>query len=284
MKVYFSEKRPNGQPIDPGTLCLMTDLEDGTHPIPTYAKTQEELNFKLAQQNANAQIAMLRRMSAPMNTPTVNTPAAVATVADTRFRLSPDEVIQYTEDQKNWAKSANAILMLHAHATGIDPRKVKQDKWVELALGWEAEHPEFFAIHGNRKVLGDFVGAQVQGEVERITKEMLTTAYHELLAKGLLYEPQEQAPAVEPVLPPSALPVESQVQSTERQRRMFTSHVRGNSLRAPQNFVQPKTLKYTEREIRQMPLDQAERLLRDKDPDYAVAVRHYFPMNQQRTA
>lgn len=284
MKVYFSETRPNGQPIDPGTLCLMTDLEDGTHPIPTYAKTQEELNFKLAQQNANAQLAMLRKLSAPATAPSTNGTPTPIPVSDSRFRLNADEVMQYTEDMKNPAKIGKAIIMLTAHETGVDPRRVKQDKWVELALGWEAEHPEFFAIHGNRKVLGDFVGAQVQGEVERITKEMLTTAYHELLAKGLLYEPQEQAPAVEPALPPSALPVESQVQSTERQRRMFTSHVRGNSLRAPQNFVQPKTLKYTERDIRSMPMDQEARLLRDKDPDYIAAVRHYFPVNQQRTA
>ena len=282
MKAYWSDKRPNGSAIDPGTFCRVIDLEDGTHPIYTYGRTQEEVFDKIERQSANAQLALVRRGA---NQPT-STPVAAPPVADTRFRLSPDQVMQYAEDMKNPAKVGRAIVMLTAHESGVDPDKVKMERFIRLTEEWEREHPEFFAIYGNRQVLGQYIGKQVNGEVERITKEMMTVAYHELTAKGLLYEPEEQEPTATPQpSTPSQFPVESQVQHTERPRRMFSTGARSTSFRAPQNVsAQRPTLKYTEMQIRTMPLEDSERLLRAKDLDYANAVRHYFPTNQQRSA
>lgn len=69
MRVYWSDKRWNGQPLQPGTVCLVTDLEDGTNPIYTYGADQQEILDKLARQNANAQLALARKAA---NSPSPN--------------------------------------------------------------------------------------------------------------------------------------------------------------------------------------------------------------------
>jgi len=285
VKAFWTDKRPNGAAIDAGTFCRVIDLEDGTHPIYTYGRTEAEVFEKIERQSGNAQLALARRAANPPTT-SASGPAP-APAADNRFRLSADQVMQATEDLKNPATAGRAVVLLQAHETGIDPQKARLDGFIRLGLEWEREHPEFFAHYANRKVLGDYLGALVNGEVERITKEMITTAYCELLAKGLLYEPQEtNSTATTTTSTPGTFPGESPVQQTERPRKMFSTGVSANRLRAPQSISsQPKPLKYTEKQIRTMPLEDAEALLRAKDPDYALAVRTYFPQqNQQRSA
>lgn len=279
MKAWWSETRPNGAPIDSGTFCRVIDLEDGTHPVYIYGRTVEEVLEKIERQNGNAQVALARRAAPPPANGTVAAPAA----AETRFSLTTDQVMQYHADMDNPAKVGKALVMLQAHETGVDPNKVRLEKWIALGQDWEREHPEFYQIFGNRKVLGDHLGALVNGEVERITKDMMTAAYVELLAKGLLYEPEQIAPVSNVnESTPSPLPVESQVQPTERQpRRMFATSVPASSLRSSQRQPAPsRTLKYTEQQIRTMPLQESERLLRAKDADYMAACDHWFPQSQ----
>jgi hypothetical protein len=282
VKAGWSTTRPNGQPVEPGTLCWITDLEDGTFPIATYGRTEAEIIEKLARQNANAQIALVRRASVP---PAPGTMPAAPPAAPVRFRLSADQVMQYTEDLKNPAKSSEAVTMLQAHERGVDPQDERRAAFRAMGEAWERDHPEFYAIKPNRTQMGFRVGKITNGDPRNASKEIFTQAYHELLNEGLLVEEPEQQQQPQPTTTPSPFPGESPVQPAERPRRMFSTGSRSSSFSTPQRTsAPPRTLKYSEMQIRTMPVDESDRLLRAKDQDYIAAVRHFYPVNQQRTA
>jgi hypothetical protein len=270
MIAYWTDKRPNGQPIEAETFARVIDLEDGTNPIWTYGKTVDEVLQKIERQNGNAQLALARRATAQPNAPAQGAPTA--TPAAPRRRLSADEVMQLTTDLQNPAKAAAAIVKLAADETGVDPQRVAMDNFKKLAAEWEDEHEEFYQHPGNRTLLGIRAGQKVGHQVALITKEILTQCFIELLNSGQLFEAPEEHQ--EQRITPSPFPVESQVQRTERPRRLSTG-IRGTQLRAPQT-AQPKALKYSKRDIEMMPSAQIERLARDKDPDYMAACDAHF--------
>lgn len=272
MKVGWSDTRPNGQPVEPGTSCYIIDLEDGSHPIATYGKTQEEVLEKLATQNANAQLAMAARRPAPP------APAAATPPAPAR-QLSPDQVMVATQNLTNPAKAGEAVATLFEHSTGLNPQRMILENFSTTAERWEAEHPEFFAHNGNRRLMAAEAAA-LAGSLAKVSEGHLTQAFANLRAKGDLFE----APAApDPNPPPSTtFPDESQVQRpAERPRPRFATSARSTAFR-PQ--APARTLKYTEEEIRTMPLSKSRRLLESGDKDYAECCEAYYGSSAQATA
>lgn len=274
MRTYWSNVRPNGKPVDPGTFCFITDLEDGSGLVATYGATEAEVLEKVAQQNANAQLAMVRRSAiAPPSAPQ---PAATPA----RATMTADERMQATLDLQNPAKSGEALIRLVTDETGVDPRQAAVQSFARLCLEWQDEHQEFYPHPGNKMLLAQSAGRKVNGKVGIITREMLTQTFQELEARGLLFAepapPQQQTPPV--------LPGESQVQREERPRgTRYATGARSTSFRAPQT-AQTRTLKYTEEDIRTMSEAKMRRLLETNDPDYAAACEYHFPQQQQATA
>lgn len=264
---YWTDKRPNGKPIDEGTVCWVTEME-GINPIYTYGKTAEEVIEKLATTQAHAQAALARRAAAPTATPTA--PA-------TRKKLTANEIMQATTDLQDPAKSASAVTRLIQDATGIDLRQMAVDEFAKRAMEWQAEHPEFYAHPGNKRLLTDQAKYFTGGDLTLVTKDILTSAFNVLRERGELYD-EPAAPLPNPNLPPNspAFPGESPVQrTTERPRGQFSTGTRSNGFNAPQVSL-PKTPKYTAEDIRTMPESKSRRLVETNDPDYAAACEKYF--------
>src|SRR5215472_2597337 len=174
MKAYWSDTRPNGQPVEAGTLCFITDLEDGSHPIPTYGKTQEEVLEKLAMQNANAQIAIARRSTPPGQTPAPPTLPR---------RIGPDEVMQATADLSNPAKAGEAVATLFESETGINPDRLILQNFGQIAHQWEQDHPDFVAYPGNRRLIAQ-EAVNLAGSLAHVTAEHLSAAFQQLHQRG----------------------------------------------------------------------------------------------------
>lgn len=265
MKVYWSDTRANGQPLQPGTVCHVTDLEDGSNPIHTYGRDQEEVLLKLATQNANAQLAMAQRRAG------ASPPAAAPRT------ISPDQVMQATVDLsgQNPAKAAQAVATLYEAATGIDPVEQARQHYARMAMEWEAATPAFFSHPGNRQLVGERAIRLANGRPGTMTRQILDTAFQQLQAEGLLFERAEQTSS-ESTNPATLtnLPGESPVQSLERPRgTRFSTGARSSSFSAPQT-AQTRALKYTEEQIRTMP--ERERLRVFDEPEYIAACEHYF--------
>lgn len=261
MRVFWSDKRANGQPLQAGTVCLVTDLEDGTNPIYTYGKDQAEIIDKLAMQNANAQLALLRRQTPP------------ATAPEPR-KITGDDVMQATADMANPAKAPAAIATLYEAATGIDPVQAAQRAYAMLAMEWEAQTSDFYPHPGNRQLVGDKAIRMAGMKPGLVTRDILDAAFTQLRAQGLLFERPDQPDGDPPTSNPPNLPVESQVQSIERPRgTRYATAARSSTFTAPQT-VSTRTLKYTEEQIRNMP--DRERMKVIDDPDYIKACEYYY--------
>lgn len=271
MKAYWSDKRPNGQPVEPGTFCFITDLEDGTLAIPTYGKSQEEVLHKLAAQNANAQLEIARRSSG------ARPAAAPATPAPAR-QISADQIFEATANLTNPAKAGEAVATLFESQTGISPQRMILENFGTLAERWEQANPDFFAHNGNRRLMAA-EAAQLAGGLAKVTEGHLNQAFTNLRTRGDLFE----APAHDPNPQPSpSFPDESQVQRpAERPRPRFATSARSTTFR-PQPPA--RTLKYTEEEIRTMPMSRSRRLIESGDKDYAEACETYFGSTPQATA
>jgi hypothetical protein len=281
MKGFWTNTRYNGQPLQPGTCCWVTDLEDGTNPIYTYGQSTEEVLEKLAMQNANAQLALARRASAsptPANG-TAQVPNSPSPAAAPRRGISPDQVMQATADLQNPAKAGEAVATLLEAATGMDPIEQARWQYARLAMDWEAATPAFYPHPGNRQLVGEKAIRMAGNKPGLVTRAILDAAFRQLDAEGLLFERPE-----EPFnnTPPnggnnsthSTFPDESQVQPTERPRgTRFATGARSSSFSAPQT-AQTRALKYTEEQIRTMP--EKERLRVFNDPDYIRACEYYF--------
>ena len=266
MRTYWDN---GGQPLPDGRLRFVTDLEDGTDPQFTYGRTQEEIFEKLALTNAHAQLAIARR-TAPAAGPR---PVAAAAAPATRPMLSADERMQLTVDLQNPAKSAEAIAKLHQDATGIDPQRQALERLADLAFEWEGEHAEFYSHAGNQHLLLRRANAKAGGKIGQITKEILTAAFHELQAEGLIFEnPGSNQPSTLEVQPG-----ENPEARTERPRgTRFATSTRSTGFRATPANAQTRTLKYTEEQIRTMPESKSRQLIEANDPDYAQACEFYY--------
>lgn len=267
MKSGYSETRPNGKAVEPGTLCWIIDLEDGTAPIAIYGKDADEIMGKLALQNAHAQMALVRRAAPPAGNP----PAAPA---PGRRVITADEVMKATTDLENPAKAGSAITTLVEAHTGLDLNRLVLDSFAKMAMEWQAEHPEFFVHPGNKRLLAEEAAKYAGGNLGKVTKEHLNVAFRNLQAQGYLME----APPLDPNNPPPStdtFPDESQVQRTERPRGThFATGARSTSFQRP--GAPTRTLKYTEEQIRKMPLAESRRLIEINDQDYADACDRYF--------
>jgi len=261
---YWSDTRPNGQPVDPGTYCWVTDLEDGTHPIYTYGKDQEEVLRKLAMQNANAQQALVRKASPSPHQPPLPTLPP---------RITPDEVLKATSELDDPEKSGQAIATLVESATGLNLEKLVLENFARTGEQWEREHPEFYLHPGNQRLLTQEALNLAGGSLGHITRDHLTRAYHNLRIQGVLLEDPRTAPPEEA---PNTFPAETQVQREERPQKAtrFATGSRSSGFQRP--TTPTRTLKYSEAEIRSMPLSKSKDLIAQNDRDYAEACEFYF--------
>lgn len=266
MRTYWSDTRLNGKPLEPGTLCYVIDAEDGTNPIAVYGTSMEEVLAKVAKQNVNAQGALASRK------PPVSAPAAQPVTPAKARVITPDDVMKATADLANPAKAGEAITTLLESATGIDPRKLALDTFARMAEQWEAETPEFHAHPGNKRLLTQEAVRLAGGKLAAVTKEHLTQALQLLAGQGILMEvPADDQPPT----PSSTFPDESQVQRVERPRgSRFATGARSTNFQTRTGTT--RTLKYTEEQIRAMPLSKSRQLIESNDPDYAAACDHYF--------
>jgi hypothetical protein len=263
MKVYYSETRPNGKPVEPGMLCLIYEVE-GMNPQAVYGKTPEEINTKLAKTLGHAQAEMLRLRTA--NAPT---PAP---------RLTPEQVVQNVNDLNDPERAGNAIVTLIKDTTGLDLTKEIRTNFQKMGEEWEDAHPDFYPHAGNRRLLMEAV-LQLNGlqptELAKITPEMLTAAFQNLQARGLLFEAPEEPQPVAPNPPqptPAVFPGENPVQPAKRPFATGTRSTRFGGAQVP-----PKqTPKYTERQIKTMSPERQRELIETGDRDYAYACEFYF--------
>jgi hypothetical protein len=282
VKVYWSETRWNGQPLQPGTVCLVTDLEDGTNPIYTYGKDQQEILDKLARQNANAQLALARRAAQPTSSPTPAGAGPTPTSpAAPRRGPTPDQVMQATADLSNPAKAGAAVATLMQHATGVDPIEQAKQAYADLAVKWEDATPAFFPHPGNRQLLGEKAIRMAGNKPGMVTWQILQAAFEQLEAGGLLFERPEEPNPNPNNQTLTTFPAENQVQPIERSRSTrFATGARSTSFSAPQTAL-TRALKYTEEQIRNMP----ERTRREvfNDPEYIRACDFYYSGAAART-
>lgn len=270
MKAYWTDARPNGSPIEGGTFCRVTDMEDGTDPIYTYGKTKDEVFEKIERNNANAQVALTRA-----KTQLAAVPAPAPRV------ISGDEVIRATADLQNPAKAGQAITTLVESATGVNIHKVAAQDFSTRAKEWEREHPEFYAHPGNIELVGREARSRAGGNVAGITKEMLTQSFEDLRARGVLFERSHDSNPSNP----QEFPVESPVQ---RERLRGTRVANGvNGLRLTPASVQPHATrrfepKYTREQIEQMSIEKSRELIETNDRDYAQACEFWYA--EQATA
>jgi hypothetical protein len=264
---YWSTTRPNGTPIEPGTVCWVTEVE-GQNPIYTYGKDQGEVIEKLNRTAATAQ-AELARTRAARSTPTQ--PLAP------RPRLSADEVMQATSDLGNPSKAPAAIVRLVQDETGVDLRAQANKDYAARAMEWQRETPEFFFHPGNQRLLTAEAARLAGGDITRITKEVLTQAFHNLDARGELFHAPENSFESDPP-PPLTFPGGSPVQRTEERPRgaRFATGTRSTTLRGGGPGTAPKTPKYTAEQIRKMPEAKERELIQSNDRDYQESCEYWF--------
>jgi hypothetical protein len=282
MNGFWTETRPNGRPIEAGTVCWVQELGEGLNPIYVYGRDTQEVIDKLSRNNAHAQAALARRAVAPA-TAAATPPAPAATQA--RARLTPGQVMQATVDLQNPAKAGEAVSALLADATGLDPVEMGKQRYATLAIEWENEHPEFDPHPGNRYLLGDKAIRRAGGKPALVTKELMTQCFNELLAEGLLFEATSEQLEQQTHGNLTTFPGESQVQRTERPRgALFATGARSSNFRAPQQVAQTRTLKYTKEQIDRMSLAKSRDLIERGDKDYTAACEAYYPSTGQATA
>lgn len=262
MKTYWTETRPNGKPIEPGTVCHVTDLEDGTSPIYTYGNSTAEVLDKLAHQNANAQLAMAQRKPA----------AAAPVVPPAPRRIEPDQVMRATADLSNPAKAGEAVATLFQAATGMDPQQMILQNFGNTATAWQNEHPEFFPHEGNKRLLAGEAQAMAGGNLGHVTKEHLSAAFSSLQQRGLLFEnPQDTHQQ------PPTFPDESQVQRpADGKPTRFATGARSHTFARQAIAPTTRTPKYTAEQIATMKPSEARRMVEANDPDYAFACEYHF--------
>lgn len=277
VNAYWSDTRLNGQPLEPGTFCVKYDVE-GQNTQAVYGKSVEEVTLKMATTLGHAQNVIARR--------TVATPPAPPVPIK---RMTPDDFVRATGDLTDPARAGEAIVTLAKEVTGVDLARLGQDQFREMAAQWEHNTPEFYPHPGNKSILMGEVYRQnniTPAEMAKITPSMMTAAYGTVRERGMLFDLPDQhetpvIPISEPTNPSTtrSFPDENQVRRTESRRGegLFATSVPATRFRGSQTVL-PKTLKYTEQQIRGMsPMKQRE-LIDSNDPDYAAACNEYFGM------
>lgn len=276
VNAYWSDTRLNGQPLVPGTFCVKYDVE-GQNTQAVYGKSMEEVTLKLATTLGHAQNVIARRQS-------VNPPPPPVPVK----RMTPDDFVRATGDLTDPARAGEAIISLAREVTGVDLAQLGQEQFRTMAGQWENHTPEFYPHPGNKSILMGEVYRQnnlTPAETAKITPSMMTAAYSTVRERGMLFDrPDQPAAPVIPISDPPpnpsttrSFPDESQVRRTESRRGegLFATSVPSARLRGSQTVL-PKTLKYTEQQIRMMSPTKQRELIESNDPDYAAACNEYF--------
>lgn len=263
IRSYWSETRLNGKPVEPGTFYLISEYDD-MNPIATMGGSVDEVLAKseYARGAAEAEVRKLRAQGS-------NRPAAPGSAApQQRRRMTADEVFQATNDLSLPGKAGDAMVALVEDATGVNLRAQAVKDYGQRAEEWQEEHPEFFAHDGNIDLLTTHARRAVNGDWASVTKELLTHTFQQLKQRGLLFE-APAAPATQE--PPTTFPGGSPVQRVEYPRggRPGTG-TRSTNFRAPQT-MQPRTPKYSDKDIREMPASKKKELIQSNDPDFAAA-------------
>jgi len=268
---YWSDTRPNGKPLEPGTLRWVTrvPLDGGYNEISTYGRTKDEVIDKLSLTVSTAQAKIARQAKLPGEQadgrPNVEPPLIV------RQRMTPDQVMQNVADLDNPAKSGEAITRLVEDATGVDLRMLAVREFRVRAEEWEKEHPDFFHHPGNIQLLTAEAKRLANYDLASISKEVLTKAFENLQSRGMLFSaPDSAEPSNQPPNPTHVTPFPggSPVQRTETPRgARFATGTRSNRFGSgiPNVAHQPK---FTSEDVRKMPLSRQKELNNPRHPDH----------------
>lgn len=262
----------------------MVDPEDGTNPIRTYGRTENEVLDKVAKGLETGQQLITRlRTQPPPTAPGPSRPVSTAAPARS-VKLTPDEQMTATADLGNPAKAPAAVVRLVEHATGIDltaaAAREQEARIAGMAQAWESQHPEFPGSLTNRKLLLMTAAVNARG-IQNVTAETIERTYEILLAQDAfapVHEPDEDVVSsptstVTPQVPPDG----NQAPRTTVRPRGATT-VRSSQFRATPPAA-TRTPKYTRAQVNGMSADELAEKYRS-EPGFADLVASY----SQRTA
>ena len=229
--------------------CLVIDAEDGTNPIRTHGWSQDEVLDKMAKNVEVGQGIINRMRTTPRPErnalPEAKAPAVQLSVA----KPTPEEMIQASIDITNPARATNAVkTMLKDAGIDVDQQNLnrKADQAVRVATEWERSTPAYPKDPRNDRILMDRALILANGDLGKITAEILTQAFEDCEARGTLFEPERET-----VNNPTDAARNRDSDTVVRPRGVTASSYRRNDLRAT-TPVTSRTPKYTRAEIDRM--------------------------------
>jgi hypothetical protein len=255
----------------------VTDLEDGTNPINTYGRSQEEVLAKIERTGMHAQLHIPRVANQPQNNGNGRAPVPPAPAQNPHI-LSPDEKMRTTLDLQNPAKAAEAVVKLQRDQQATEEEE--QKAFARRVAEWKAANPSWPAHPVNDRLL--LLQARTFAPAwKAITSVHLDQAFRELEASGVLLG--EEPPTTINPAPPPVQPEENPATRTNvRPRSAYATSHRSTRLQAAQTAQwRPK---YTKEQIVKMPLAKSAELLRSNDRDYAEANEYWFGSEARATA
>jgi hypothetical protein len=261
-------------PLDDGRFCRITDLEDGSIPVPTYGRSADEVLGKIERTGMHARMAVTQATRPPA-------PTAPSPKPGRRLTMTADEQMLATTQLNDPQNAPRAITKLFEAATGIDTEQLAANAFGERVVAWAGTHPEIKDNAFNKRLICDNAILRAGGNIRQVDAAILEHAFQELKAGGyLLTEDDLQAHHTTPALP--VHPDNNPAARTRQTDPAFaTSHRlnRTGSTQPPQ--WQPK---YTREQVDRMPLKESDRLLRSGDKDYRESVDHWYPPARQARA
>lgn len=192
----WSDKDATGKPLTDGRICaIVTNEEDPSMPpIVTYGKDKDEVLQKMAHTIATGQLTIHKLRS--------TTPAApVRTAAPATGAPTPTEISQATTDLQNPIKAPQAVKTL-LRAVGVDVDRDAQiriaNQVAAVAKQWEIDNPDYPKDPRNDRMLIDRATVIAGGSFLKITAEVLTRAYQQLVREKVFHEPAAAGTAVHP--------------------------------------------------------------------------------------
>lgn len=283
MRYWLNE----GKPLNDGRFCYVIDSEDGTQPVRTYGRTQQEVIDKLASQVEHSQkfVASIKKPVA-FDVATETPEARPVSLPAPKQPMTPDERMRLTTDLGNPARAAEAAVRLVEDATGLDLReegqKAKIRNFSNLCQSWENARPDFPRHPINRELVANKAVVLAGGNLINVTAQHLDLAFRQLHNSGtLVFGEDEQTPAASlPTPTPAVRPGESQAPRTVRPRGA-TSYSR-TSLQATAP-VATQRAKYTRAQIDAM-TSKEYRLKLETEPGFGELVAQYKAQPRRASA
>jgi hypothetical protein len=166
-------------PLDDGRYCRITDLEDGSIPVPTYGRSAEEVLSKIERTGMHARLAVAQATRAP------GAPAP-APKPGRRLALTADEQMLATTQLADPQNAPRAITRLFESATGIDTEKLAAEAFAERARDWGNTHPEIKNHPYNLRLILDNAILLAGGNVRLVDAAIFEKSYQKLNAEGFL--------------------------------------------------------------------------------------------------